>query len=77
MAERRQVDVAVGVERRQRGRPRVDQPMERVDLRLPPGLLDALCREAIRREVKVSILARRILAAHLLSVEKSARLTPP
>lgn len=70
MVERRSADVPVTVERR-RGRPRVEHPMERVDLRLPPGLHDALCREALRRDVKVSILARRILAAHFLSVVKT------
>lgn len=72
--ERRAIDR--GNDRR-RGRPRSETPMERIDLRLPPGLLDALCRESLRRGIGVSILARRIIAAHFLSVEKSRVIPSP
>lgn len=62
LVDRRQRDEPVAVERRKRGRPRCDAPMERIDLRFPPEMIDAIDREASRHHVKRHELIRRVLA---------------
>lgn len=59
-----------------RGRPPVSRPTERINLRVPIGLYDVLCREALRRDLKVSVLSRRILAKYFLSPNKSQSDSP-
>lgn len=76
MDDRRVTDISVSVERRKRGRPKLDQPMERVDLRLPPDVHDELCRDALRREIPASTLARRILVAFFVGKKKLST-SPP
>jgi hypothetical protein len=59
-----------------RGRPRLSEhPTERIDLRLPAPLYDALCRSAHARGEDVRVLARRILTIGISAVEK--RQQPP
>lgn len=54
-----------------RGRPKAfDGPAERLDVRVPQHVYDALCRVARRRGDDVRVLARRILTAGISAVEK-------
>lgn len=45
-----------------RGRPRVEEPLERVSTRLPLPLYDALVKTANARETSVSMLIRQMLS---------------
>jgi hypothetical protein len=61
-----------------RGRPRLSEhPTERIDLRLPAPLYDALCREAARRGDDVRVLARRILTVGISAVTNRRASPPP
>lgn len=63
--------------RRRRGRPRVcEGPTERVDVRVPVLVYDALCRESIERRKPFAELIREVLgakAAAFLSVKNRQR----
>jgi hypothetical protein len=50
---------------RQRGRPRVEEPLERVSTRLPLGVYDQLVRAANQRETSVSMLVRQLIVMRL------------
>ena len=50
---------------RPRGRPRVDEPLEPVMVRLPQGVYEQICREALHREMKVSAFLRHIVVMRL------------
>ena len=50
---------------RPRGRPRVDEPLERVSTRLPVHVYDRLVTIANSRETSVSMLVRQLLIIRL------------
>jgi hypothetical protein len=50
---------------RPRGRPRVDEPLERVSTRLPIPVYDRLVEIANQRETSVSMLVRQLLILRL------------
>jgi len=50
---------------RQRGRPRVEEPLEPVMTRLPRVEYEKLCRAATRQDMPVSALVRRLLILRL------------
>ena len=50
---------------RGRGRPRVQEPLERVSTRLPLPVYDRLCEIAHQRETSVSMLVRQLLVLRL------------
>ena len=52
-------------EPRQRGRPRVDQPLEQVGVSLPPAYVKRLEAMAERKDMKVSALVRHLLFVRL------------
>lgn len=52
-------------ERRGRGRPRVDEPLERVSTRLPLPIYDRLVSIANERDTSVSMLVRQLLVFRL------------
>ena len=52
-------------ETRQRGRPRVEEPLERVSTRLPLPVYAELCRAANAQETSVSMLVRKLLVMRL------------
>lgn len=63
---------------RKPGRPRVyDGPTERIDLRLPGPVYDALCRDALRRGEDVRKRARDILTAGVSAVENRQQTSSP
>lgn len=53
------------VERRGRGRPRVDEPFERLSTRVPLPTYDRLVKLANQRETSVSHLVRQLLILRL------------
>ncbi len=58
---------------RKRGRPRVEEPMERIDVRLPVSSYDALIKIALARGESVSSITRSLLitrVGQLSSVKK-------
>lgn len=58
---------------RRRGRPRVSEPMERIDVRLPVASYDALIKLALARGESVSSVTRSLLitrVTQLTSVKK-------
>jgi hypothetical protein len=78
-ADRRVAQLDVADDRRvekRRGRPKGD-PSERMDVRLPQPLFDAVCRDALRRGIPASTLVRRIVAQHFLSGGKAATAPTP
>lgn len=50
---------------RRRGRPRVDEPLERVSTRLPLPIYDKLVSAANQQDVSVSRLVRQLLILRL------------
>lgn len=57
-----------------RGRPpSPDGPSEKVDLRLPVPLFDALCRAALRKDMPVRKLIRQTLQRQFLPLDKSVQ----
>lgn len=51
--------------RRSRGRPRKPDPMERTNVRIPPDVLDRLCKEAFERKVPLAQVIREALSDHV------------
>lgn len=58
---------------RRRGRPRVDDPQERVSTRIPAGTYDLLVKAANRSEQSVSSLVRDILMAQSFLSKRAPR----
>lgn len=54
-----------GQRSRPRGRPRVDEPLERVSTRLPVPVYDRLVTIANQRETSVSMLVRQLIVLRL------------
>jgi hypothetical protein len=48
-----------------RGRPRVEEPLERVSTRLPLPIYDELVRKANARDTSVSMMVRQLLILRL------------
>lgn len=50
---------------RPRGRPRVDEPLTSISVRLPMSVHDEICRLAIKRDEKISEIVRNLIVLRL------------